>query len=157
VMRRLDALDPGEVETAFAVLERAGAAELAAEGLAGDAIESRRQIDMRYVGQSYELTIEVGDPFDASSAAGLEERFHAEHDRMYGFSAPGEPTECVGLRVTTEEELIEGLSFAAYRRVSTVIFVPAPYGGGIEMVTIDPSDLDAAQYQDAALKVREAQ
>jgi len=31
------------------------------------------------------------------------------------------------------------------------------YGGGIEMVTIDPSDLDAAQYQDAALKVREAQ
>jgi len=25
------------------------------------------------------------------------------------------------------------------------------------MVTIDPSDLDAAQYQDAALKVREAQ
>ena len=29
-------------------------------------------------------------------------------------------------RVTTEEELIEGLSFAAYRRVSTVIFVPAP-------------------------------
>ena len=48
-------------------------------------------------------------------------------------------------RVVTEEELIEGLSFAAYRRVSTVIFVPAPYGGGIEMVTIDPSDLDAAQ------------
>ena len=56
---------------------------------------------MRYVGQSYELTIEVGDAFDASSADGLEERFHAEHDRMYGFSAPGEPTECVSLRVTT--------------------------------------------------------
>ena len=33
-------------------------------------------------------------------------------------------------RVVTDEELIEGLSFAAYRRVSTVIFVPAPYGGG---------------------------
>jgi len=55
-------------------------------------------------------------------------------------------------RVVTEEELIEGLSFAAYRRVSTVIFVPAPYGGGIEMVTIDPSDLDAAQNRDTALK-----
>ena len=45
-------------------------------------------------------------------------------------------------RVTTEEELIEGLSFTAYRRVSTVIFVPAPHGSGIEMVTIDPSDLE---------------
>ena len=55
-------------------------------------------------------------------------------------------------RVTTEEELLEGLSFAAYRRVSTVIFVPAPYGGGIEMVTIDPSDLEAGKYQAAALK-----
>ena len=53
-------------------------------------------------------------------------------------------------RVTTEEELIEGLSFAAYRRVSTVIFVPAPYGGGIEMVTIDPSDLKAAQVTDCS-------
>ena len=54
-----------------------------------------------------------------------------------------------GYRVVTEEELIEGLSFAAYRRVSTVIFVPAPSGGGIEMVTIDPSDLNAAQVTDA--------
>jgi len=29
-------------------------------------------------------------------------------------------------RVVTDEELIEGLSCAAYRRVSTAIFVPAP-------------------------------
>lgn len=53
-------------------------------------------------------------------------------------------------RVVTEEELIEGLSFAAYHRVSTVIFVPAPSGSAEEMVTIDPSDLLAAQEQDAA-------
>ncbi len=32
-------------------------------------------------------------------------------------------------RVLTEEDLIEGLSFPAYRRVSTAIFVPAPTGG----------------------------
>ena len=31
-------------------------------------------------------------------------------------------------RVMTDEELIEGLSFPAYRRVSTAIFVPAPSG-----------------------------
>ena len=29
-------------------------------------------------------------------------------------------------RVVTDEELIEGLSFVAYHRISTVIFVPAP-------------------------------
>jgi hypothetical protein len=54
-------------------------------------------------------------------------------------------------RVMTDEELIEGLSFAAYHRVSTVIFVPAPSGSGVEMVTIDPLDLEAALDQDAAM------
>jgi hypothetical protein len=58
-------------------------------------------------------------------------------------------------RVVTEEELIEGLSFAAYHRVSTVIFVPAPSGGGVEMVSIDPSDLEAAQQLDTPLKQAE--
>jgi len=51
--------------------------------------------------------------------------------------------------VVTDEELIEGLSFPAYHRVSTAIFVPAPSGSEIEMVTIDPLDLQAAQDQDA--------
>ena len=54
-------------------------------------------------------------------------------------------------RVVTEEELIEGLSFSAYHRVSTVIFVPAPSGSAVEMVTIDPADLEAAQERDADL------
>ncbi len=51
-------------------------------------------------------------------------------------------------RVTMDEELIDGLSFPAYRRVSTAIFVPAEFGSAVEMVTIDPSDLQAAQDQD---------
>jgi hypothetical protein len=56
-------------------------------------------------------------------------------------------------RVTTDEELIEGLSFLAYRRVSTMIFVPAQshQASSIEMVTIDPRELRAAQDQDKAM------
>jgi len=54
-------------------------------------------------------------------------------------------------RVVTDEELIEGLSFSAYRRVSTAMFVPAEAGSAIEMVTLDPSDLEAALEQDAAI------
>jgi hypothetical protein len=50
--------------------------------------------------------------------------------------------------IVTEEELIEGLSFPVYRRVSTVIFVPGQFGSSLEMVTIDPLDLAAAQGQD---------
>jgi hypothetical protein len=54
-------------------------------------------------------------------------------------------------RVVTEEELIEGLSFSAYHRLSTVIFVPASSGSATEMVTIDPADLEMARGRDADL------
>jgi hypothetical protein len=56
-------------------------------------------------------------------------------------------------RVVTEEELIDGVSFSAYRRVSTVVFVPAESGCAVEMVTIDPSELQAAQEHDLATPI----
>jgi hypothetical protein len=52
--------------------------------------------------------------------------------------------------VLTEEELIEDLSFPAYRRVSTVMVVPGLSASALEMVTIDPIDLAAAQDLDAS-------
>lgn len=55
-----------------------------------------------------------------------------------------------GYRVVTDEELIEGLSFSAYHRISTAIFVPAPSGSAVEMAIVDPLDLEAALEQDAA-------
>jgi hypothetical protein len=48
-------------------------------------------------------------------------------------------------RVVTDEELIEELSFPVYRRVSTMIFVPGKSASSLEMVAIDPQDLQAAQ------------
>lgn len=56
--------------------------------------------------------------------------------------------------VVTDEELIEGLSFAVYRRVSTAIIVPAQshQASSVEMVAIDPRDLQFAQDRDAATK-----
>jgi hypothetical protein len=55
--------------------------------------------------------------------------------------------------VVTDEELIEGLSFSAYHRISTVMFVPAQSGSAIEMVTIDPLDLQAAIDRDARERI----
>ena len=58
-------------------------------------------------------------------------------------------------RVVTDEELIEELSFPAYRRVSTMIFVPAQsHRATVEMVTVDPLELQAAQDRDAAARQR---
>ena len=53
-------------------------------------------------------------------------------------------------RVTTDEELIEGLSFPVYRRVSTMILVPAAQASSVELVTIDPADLETAVAGDRA-------
>jgi hypothetical protein len=51
--------------------------------------------------------------------------------------------------VVTDEELIEELSFSAYRRIATLMLVPAQTGSAVEMVTIEPSDLEAALALDA--------
>jgi hypothetical protein len=55
-------------------------------------------------------------------------------------------------QVVTDEQLIEELSFPVYRRVSTMIFVPGQsHASSVEMVTIDPRDLQAAQARDKAM------
>ena len=53
--------------------------------------------------------------------------------------------------IITDEEMIEGLSFAAYRRVATMIVVPAapPRGSTMEMMSIGSVDLSDAQRIDA--------
>jgi hypothetical protein len=53
--------------------------------------------------------------------------------------------------VITDEEMIEGLSFASFRRVATMIMVPgAPRGSTMEMVSISSIDLSDAQRIDAS-------
>jgi len=53
--------------------------------------------------------------------------------------------------VVTDEELIEGLSFASFRRTATMIMVPAapPHQQSIEMISINSLDLADAQQADA--------
>jgi hypothetical protein len=54
--------------------------------------------------------------------------------------------------VETDEELIPGLSFIAWRRVASLMFLPSRPGGSVpgRIATIDPLELEAAQARDAA-------
>ena len=54
-------------------------------------------------------------------------------------------------QVITDEELIDGLSFPVYRRVSTMMLIPAQShaASSIEMVTIDPVALQVVRDRDA--------
>ncbi len=73
-------------------LHRIGTKELRAEGFKKNEIESMDFVDLRYRGQSYELTIPMTSNFI--------ERFHKTHDRRYGHSSPGRPVELVNVRTT---------------------------------------------------------
>lgn len=51
--------------------------------------------------------------------------------------------------VDTDEELIDGLSFLAYRRVATLLHLPCTSNRGVsEMVAINPLELEAALKRD---------
>ncbi len=51
--------------------------------------------DLRYQGQSYELTV----PFEPTQPMRAAEMFHALHARQYGFAMPDRPLELVNLRM----------------------------------------------------------
>jgi len=64
----------------------------AREDMEGE-VELRRRADLRYRGQSFELTVEADD-LDA-----LEQRFGDTHERRYGYRMDGEGIELVNARV----------------------------------------------------------
>jgi hypothetical protein len=57
-----------------------------------------------------------------------------------------------GYEVVTDEEQIDGLSFPAFRRVATMILVPAapPHQASTEMISISSVELSNAQRIDAS-------
>jgi N-methylhydantoinase A len=82
----------GELKSALAELHRAGQEELQAEGFKKREIQSMDFVDLRYRGQSYELTLKLELNFT--------ERFHEAHERRYGYANRGRPIELVNVRST---------------------------------------------------------
>lgn len=66
--------------------------------------------------------------------------------RPFGLSAVDGPLPAGRYRVITEEESLEGLSFAAWQRMRTLLFLPAESlpGKAHEVVPIDFNELEAA-------------
>ncbi|HWP85280.1 MAG TPA: hydantoinase/oxoprolinase family protein [Terriglobia bacterium] len=75
----------------FAELENAALRELRNDRFATDAAHAERRLDLRYRGQSFELTV----PFTRDFLPA----FHRAHERAYGYSDPARPLEVVSLRV----------------------------------------------------------
>ena len=101
MVRQIEQLDVDEIDAVYRNLEDEGRTALTREGIHPDETVFLRQVEMRYVGQSYELAVPLSagrlTPDDIPRVLAY---FHEEHDRVYGYSAPEEPAEFVNLRLT---------------------------------------------------------
>jgi len=82
----LKEMDEGEFEKKLENMEETAAQDL-------ENPEYARRADLRYSGQSFEITVE------ADALEKLEERFHAAHEQRYGYRMEDESVELVNLRL----------------------------------------------------------
>jgi N-methylhydantoinase A len=80
-----------ELDRRYATLEKKGMASMRQEGFAPERIRLERWIDMRYRGQSFELSLPYSRRF--------QREFHRRHKQRYGYSDPARESEIVTLRV----------------------------------------------------------
>jgi len=121
VLREMAVLDDAELRASFARLGQDASAALLADGHAGESLTMLPALDLRYRGQSYELSIPWAGDGAATSAA-----FHAEHERRFGYADPARAVEVVNAHVTARAlnpgfplpELPRGAPEAPERRVT---------------------------------------
>jgi N-methylhydantoinase A/oxoprolinase/acetone carboxylase beta subunit len=92
VLQRSENVTMAGLAARFAPLVRRARADLAREGFDGRRQVITQMIDVRYAGQSYELTV----PFSQS----YRRNFDLLHEKTYGYANPSRPTEIVNVRVS---------------------------------------------------------
>jgi N-methylhydantoinase A len=131
----LETADRAEVEAGFAGLEANVRGQLADDAR----LSLARLADLRYQGQSFELTVAVDDLEDLAA------RFHAEHERRYGYRMEDEAVQLVNLRlVATVPREKPKLHEAPARQAATPARRRASFDGGWREVDVhDRADLGA--------------
>lgn len=85
---------------ALAGLRASAEAWFAEDGIAPEARREDVSLDMRYMGQNFELSVPLADPDTMlRDPDGLRAAFYAAHDLAYGFHNASAPVEIVGLRL----------------------------------------------------------
>jgi N-methylhydantoinase A len=98
---RLDAEACAIIDDLFRQLEAQGVKQLEADGFTGDKIKIQRSIDLRYVGQIHECTVEIGDfSITAENLAKIKDAFHRRHAALYTYFDPEGVVEAVNIEST---------------------------------------------------------
>lgn len=114
VLRPLAACDAASIGRVIDELHAQGLAVLAQEGYARDVVDVAVGLDLRYLGQSSELTIPlrvaVGQTIDAAAMAALIEDFAGQYRQTFGYSND-EPLELVNVRLSAYGRSDQRLKF----------------------------------------------
>ena len=92
--------DHEELSKVFGEMEEPIRDLLREEEVPDERVEIRREIDMCYFGQSFQLRVPMNVGIDAGTAEAMSTAFHDRHETVYGFCSRGEATMFVNLRLT---------------------------------------------------------
>ena len=85
----------------FDILEKDGEVWKGSEGLNNDSLTTEWHLDLRYVGQAFQLTLSVAhQKLDKTSLQALVADFHLEHERLNGYAMPDHRLEIVTIRLS---------------------------------------------------------
>lgn len=95
------AVDPAELERAYAAMEVKARAQLAEEKIAGDDVDIQWTADLRYAGQAYELNVPVphNGRLTHKDVQATIARFHALHQKVYAYSSVSDPVDVINVRL----------------------------------------------------------
>ena len=99
ILKNAAAVASGELEKHFLVLEAAGLKDMRADGFRDSDVSFQRFIDLRYLGQSYEISV----PFRPGRGGykAVYEAFHREHEKLYSYRHRDRAVEIVTIRLKT--------------------------------------------------------
>lgn len=91
----------GRIDQLFREIEAKGVDHLVSDGFKKSQVTVRRSLDMRYVGQVHECTVEIGHfKIDAKSIERIKQAFHKRHAELYTYAEPQSLVEVVNIEST---------------------------------------------------------
>lgn len=100
-VRPVKDLDPDAVNAFYETMEKDAVAALIDAGADADNITIRKRVEMRYVGQGFEIDVPLpDDQFDGTIADILHERFLERYDELFGRRISDVPVETITWRLT---------------------------------------------------------
>ncbi len=114
VAKRMDQLNWSAFEKTFARMEADARHVIAATGLNAESARVERRADVRYVGQAFEIVVDLpSGPYDTNSAPSLQGAFEKAYLAQFTRTPPAGPVEIINIRIAASADASVGATNAS--------------------------------------------